>query len=125
MANTFLGQFPIEVGTEVYILTLGFNAMCTLEDRYDMPILKIAAKVEDEERFSDVRAFVWAALQEHQPSITENQAGDLIQTYGVAKIIALLPQVIAAAFPPQEDGKAKPGPRKKSAPRSGRTSTVS
>ena len=125
MANSFLGEFPIEVGEEVYVLSLGFNAMCTLEDRYDMPILKIAAKVETEERFSDVRAFVWAALQEHHPSVTETKAGDLIQRYGVAKIIALLPQVIAAAFPPAEDGKPKPGPRKKSAPRSGQTSTGS
>ena len=116
-ANTIKGEVPFEVDGQTYTLTFDFNAICTVEEVFDLPISKIGEKMARGMRAGDLRTLIAAGLQQHHEGITELQAGLLIGSLGAQAAADKLAEAMQAAFPAQEVAKGGPGPRRRSSQR--------
>ncbi|SDP92508.1 Phage tail tube protein, GTA-gp10 [Phyllobacterium sp. YR620] len=114
MANPHRGQVAFKAGDSEYTLSFSINATCELEDHFDLPIGKVAEKLQKnpaEVRMSDLRAFIWAALRDNHPEVDMIEAGRIATEAGVKPVITAITQCFIAAFPPAEAAK-KPDPRR-------------
>jgi hypothetical protein len=86
VANREKGEVSLEIGETSYTLYLDLNAMALLEDYFSTPQKDVTFDevLQRVNRGSvrHIRAFVWAALQYHHPTITVKEAGDLVQKGG-------------------------------------------
>jgi hypothetical protein len=86
MANRERGEFDIAIGAATYTLVLNTNAMALLEDHFstrdkEVTFDQVIARV-NAGSVRHIRALVWAALQQHHPTVTIPEAGTLIQEAG-------------------------------------------
>ena len=68
---------------QIHELRFGANGLCALEAKFGKPIGEIGKDLEKAGRrnsiqLSDIRAWLWAALLHENPSMTVEEAGDLI-----------------------------------------------
>ena len=112
LANPVRGEITIEIEGQTYVLVFDFNVLCVLEDRLDLGVREIVAKMSGDMRGGFLRTLLWGALQTHQPDITELEAGRLIGLVGLQPAIDKLMQAVALAFPKPEADATVPGPRK-------------
>jgi len=108
MANPHRGQVAITVGDLELTLSFSVNAICELEDALDLPVSKIAEKLNDPEnlRMSLVRTVIWAALQDSHPEIDMQTAGNIATVAGTAKIMEKVGEAFQIAFPDAQKGGA-------------------
>jgi hypothetical protein len=113
MANPHRGQVALKAGDREFTLSFSINATCNLEDHFDLPIAKIAKKLEkaDEIRMGDIRAIIWAALGDNHPEIDLLEAGRIASAAGTEVVLAAVTQCFIAAFPASEASK-KPDPKR-------------
>lgn len=85
MANAFKGEFPIE-GTP-YVLRYTYNSLCEIESRAGVNFLVVMNRMNPQPSLSDVRLLLWGGLLHNQPDLTIEQAGDIIEDLGYAKVL--------------------------------------
>lgn len=108
VANAVKGEVPFEVEGQTYVLTFDFNAICAVEEVFDLPISQIGEKLSAGMRAGDLRTLIAAGLQQHHQGITEIDAGVLIGKFGAQQAANKLAEAMQAAFPEA----APAGPRK-------------
>lgn len=140
MGNPLKGEQTFEALGESWTLSTGFNTMCTVEDIFDQPFLRVARRIfpqlsaEDMAdkakiaeaamsiRMGDLRAIMRASLAEKHPGITQAEVGKLIDDVGVKAATGLVAACVMGCM--IEDGEAgddasgdppKPGNRRKKA----------
>jgi hypothetical protein len=77
-ANPMKGEVSFEASGETYTLQFSIDALCVLEEKLDMSVGKMAAKLADDPRLSFLRTVFWGGLQANHPKVTVKEAGDLI-----------------------------------------------
>lgn len=109
MANPHKGQVALSADGRVYTLSFSINALCELEDAVGETVNAIAAQMSDGSRvkLKTIRTLVWAALRDHHPETSLEDAGDIIGAAGVPAAMEAIGEAFAKAFPEAEEGKAK------------------
>jgi hypothetical protein len=108
MANPIRGEVALEAEGQGYTLRLGINALVEIETALDIGIADVTTLFSGAGlKVGNVRLVLWAALREHQPSMTLEQAGDIMNAVGLADTIAKLGEALQAAFP-EAKGDKKP-----------------
>lgn len=123
VANRVKGEVPIEVEGQTYVMVFDFNAICSVEEVFDLPISEIGQKMADGMRARDLRTLIAAGLQGHHAGLTDVQAGDIISQIGAQTAADKLAEAMQAAFP-QAGGAKGTGDPQRPAP-SGSTSPAS
>lgn len=106
MANPVRGAVPLPFEGKTLNLSFSINAVCILEDHLGQPVAKIAQMLGDTEnmRVSNVRAVLWAGLQDYQPDTSLEEAGLIATEIGLAACSAAIGKAFALAFPPAQTG---------------------
>lgn len=121
------GEVSFEASGETYVMVLNINALCRLEDRLDMSVQDIGAKMGETPRLSFLRTVLCVGLQAHTPGMTDERAGLLIDEIGLAEVGALISSAFSRAFQTSKgaaDGDARP-PKAKAKAGTGNTSSAS
>lgn len=71
----------IKLGEKAYNIEYTYNSICLIETLLGMGIGEMLLRGERLQSLSTVRAFLTAGLYEHNPEISEIDAGNLIQAY--------------------------------------------
>lgn len=123
MANKLAGEVEFEVGGKKHVLRLDVNALIAAQ---------AAMRIEDDEAFwglllnkltgslAGYRAIVYHGLKQTEPEITEEQAGEIITSFGSQKMLAVVAEAIRWALPDQKE--AAPTDKGKPRPSAGRKS---
>ena len=127
------GESRFEALDKSWVFKLGYNAVCALEEAYNLPFLELvltrltfltlpAEATEGEKvramrlaRNTDVRQLLMTGLREHHSDITLDQAGSLIDAIGFRKISEVISAGIMFALDVPEEkeaGAAKENPTK-------------
>lgn len=111
MANPIRGEVDLVAGGETYRLRLSINAIIEVETLLDVTIMQVADMFSSLQtvKAGNLRAVLWAALQENHPDIDLLGAGDIMALVGLPVIAAKLGESLQAAFPKPE-GKKSPSP---------------
>lgn len=102
------GIVPFSAAGRSWRLVVSVNALCLIE-----------ASVSDAEEvakllsgrdasFTTVRAAFWAALQDHQPDLTLEEVGRILDHVGLVKAGTILATALIAAFPAVGDAAGRP-----------------
>lgn len=110
MANPNRGEVDLIAGDQTFIMRMSINAVVNLEDHFDMGINQIAQKLSDPERMRirDLRTIVLHTLKEHNPDLTELQAGEIVGKAGFAATGEAIQKAMQAAFPDAKAGAERP-----------------
>ncbi len=81
-----------------YRLLYTIDRICQLEDKLELPISDILARVQTRPRMSLLRTVLHAGLQQHHPALTEVEAGELFRAYGAEALGNKLSKAFEAAF---------------------------
>lgn len=123
MANKLAGEVEFEAGGKKHVLRLDMNALIAAQ---------AAMRIEDDEAFwglllnkltgslAGYRAIVYHGLKQTEPEITEEQAGEIITSFGSQKMLAVVAEAIKWALPDQKE--AAPTDKGKPRPSAGRKS---
>ncbi|MGG7518841.1 GTA-gp10 family protein [Allorhizobium undicola] len=123
MSNSVRGIVTREINGERYEFRLAANEWCELEAEFGQTTGEILQQFSAEGEagkfnMSRLRSLFRAALLRGQPSVTIQEAGDLISEIGIPAAGALIVDVVKASMPQQEDGGAgKPKAAGTKAPR--------
>jgi hypothetical protein len=107
-ANPEKGEFGIVIEGVSYVLVTTFNGLIDLQNHFAkdgaMPSIESILMRAQRGELEAVRAVFWSTLRRHHPSVTVEQAGDLIQALGGAGALdLLLAQAGAASSPDPRD----------------------
>ena len=104
MSNKYRGEVEFKAGGETYVLAYGSNALCTLEEKLGQPVTQFGKFLAAGENLSmrTLRTLVWAGLQRHHKSLSEEAAGDVIDAVGFQQMTDLMVSALSEAFPPGE-----------------------
>lgn len=112
MANAIKGEVAFDLAGEPFTLVYSINALCVLEERLNMGVSEIGAKMGDEPRLGFIRTLFWAGLQDHHPALTETRAGEIIGEITPQRAGELIGEAFLKAFPQAEAANASPRPRR-------------
>lgn len=99
------GIVPFSADKRSWRLVASVNALCLIEAEVKDPDEVVKLMTGRDASFSTVRTAFWAALQDHHPDLTPDDAGRLIDHLGLTKAGSLMAQTLIAAFPAVgEDG---------------------
>lgn len=114
MANPIRGEIPVVADGVSYTLRLGMNAIVEIESSLDIGIAQVTELFAGEGlKVGNMRLVLWAALREHHPDLTIEDAGEIMGHIGLAETIAKLGAALEAAFPNAKEDKKPSRPRKK------------
>jgi hypothetical protein len=88
-----------EVAFGDYTLVYTFNAFCLLEQETGVHTQNLLQMMQEGLGFSDLRAFVWAGLQEKYP-LKLTDAGDLIGQIGLTEALTAVGKGVDAFLAP-------------------------
>lgn len=99
MANRERGEVTFTARKQGWILKLGTNAMCEIEDATGKSIIEIGQLLSKPETASTklLRVVLWGGLQDHHEGIDMKQVGALIDDIGMAKAGELIGEAFTAA----------------------------
>ncbi|QPM89383.1 GTA-gp10 family protein [Pseudooceanicola algae] len=118
MGNTVQGKRTFSVDGETFTLQFTPNAFCELEDASGLStsvfLAQFQANLERKRhRMKEIRMLFWAGLTEHHDTITEKQAGRMMQELGgVLGALEIMHEALGLAFPDSGEnvGKETPAP---------------
>lgn len=115
--NPHKGEVELVAGGQTYRLRLATNALITAEGLLDKGVQDIADMLSDAKTFrlGTARVLLFAGLQESHPSLSIEDAGEIIGEIGIPAVVAKLGESMQAAF---EQGGEKENP-----PKAGRRGT--
>jgi hypothetical protein len=113
MANPQRGQVGFEVDGVPYLIVMGANALCALEEAFDLDsivdIEPILEGLKTRPKMVTVRTLFHAGLAEHHDDLTEADAGRLMTAIGLNVAAEKIGQAFQLAFAAEEaDGTADP-----------------
>jgi hypothetical protein len=111
MANPHKGEMSLDVGNVVYTVVYDFDIMVQMERHFKMGIPKLAGTMASTETLAMdmVRTILWYGLKRKHPTITEEQAGELIYAAGgVGVVTRLFGEAIQLAFPEAPESPQQP-----------------
>lgn len=111
MANPHRGSVALQAGDRAYTVSFSINALCELEAHLGVPIAQIAEGMNSPEKvkLQDVRAVLWAGLQDNHEGLTIKEAGEAATLAGLPACMDAIGKAFELAFPQQEDdAKARP-----------------
>jgi hypothetical protein len=110
MANPHKGETSLKIGDVTYTLRLSYNALCDMETELGVKTTAVLASAF-EGSWKDTRALLYAALHGAHPETTLEGAGDLIEEYGIAKIMDVLTELAGVTFRPSKDDEPENPPK--------------
>lgn len=104
MANSQRGEVDLSIDGKTYTLVMDTNAMVAVEDLFSTPgrdvtFDQVVARLLAGS-VKHIRGFLWAGLKRHQPNLTLEQVGDLIQAAGGLEALAAQLQQLTGATQP-------------------------
>ncbi|WP_421930131.1 hypothetical protein [Nitratireductor rhodophyticola] len=118
MANVHRGGVTLKAGEKSYTLSFSINAMCELEDSFGKPVMEV---IEDFQMMGangaapsikTVRTLIWAALIDHHPEMSVEDAGRITLDVDVNTVMEKVGLALQRAFPSQEGEQGKANPPK-------------
>ena len=109
MGNNAKGVVSFEAGDDLWNLVFDFNAMCEIEDEFDMPVAEIGAKTAW--RAKEIRSLFRIGLSRHHADVSDQEAGNIITKVGAKRAGELIGEAFQAANPPKEAAGGKTRPR--------------
>lgn len=88
-----------EVGGKSRTLRFSTNAFCDLEDHTGVGMTEIVEQLKSKPKLTFIRACFWVGLRGHDPEITLEGTGEVVDSLGIAEAATLLGQAVSAAFP--------------------------
>ena len=85
MANRSRGEVEFLAGDETYIFRFGTNEQAELE--HETGEVNIFEAMKKGLGIKGMRTLLRIALSRHRPQLTDQQAGDLVSVWGVAKAV--------------------------------------
>ena len=115
MANKERGEVDFQALGKTWIMKLGVNAMCEIEDATGKSISEIGVLLGDPKTATIklVRAVMWGGLQEHHDGVTMKEVGGIIDGIGMSEAGKLIGDAFITASPDAKVG--EPHPRKATA----------
>lgn len=111
MGNALKGIVDVQACGGIYKLQFTINGMCEFEaaaERSFIEFVQSLSKGGDRLLLSDLRLLIWAGFQEHHPSMTLRQAGEIITDLGgLGPTMDIIQDAIGKAMP--EPGPGEPG----------------
>lgn len=107
-ANPQKGEMQVEIGGRTYVLVMTFNALLRVQQLFNragvMPTADSIVRAANNGDLESMRALFWALLLRHQPDLTVEQVGDLIdEAGGVEAVNELIDRAHAASAPDPKD----------------------
>lgn len=112
MSNSHKGEVRVEIDGTSYTMRLDMNAMVALEEHFSTPDKEISfAEILDKVQRGNMRysrAFIWAALQAHHPTLTMEDVSDIVQRSGGVFMFSqrIIAQLAKSTAPDPADIKA-------------------
>lgn len=103
MAARPTGELTFQANGSSFVLTFDFNALCEMEDALDMGVADLQDAMQSP-RMKMVRTIFRIGLARHHPTVTDQQAGEIIGEVGIQRAADMIGQAFAAAFPAAEGG---------------------
>ena len=113
MANAQRGEVALTVGDRDYILRLGTNALCNLEDELGGSVVEIFSGLEKGGvSIKLLRSILYWGLVDQHPDLSRADVGNLIDDVGgVEAVGALITKAVSAGMAKGKGG--KPAGKKK------------
>lgn len=112
MANPVRGEVALETPEGVTVLRFSTNALCAMEEDLGKSVAEIGAMFEGNQLSLGVaRQFMRAAMRDHKPGATLEDAGAVMDAAGISKAVEAAARAFQLAFP-QEEAKGGARPRK-------------
>lgn len=103
-----------EIGGNSYTLRFSVKAQAALQDHYGLKSLSdLVVLLNGKEILepNDLAAIMWASLRRFHPSVTKDQAMDMIDDLGIEAANELINAVLVAANPPPKKEEASDSPK--------------
>ncbi|MEP2782303.1 MAG: GTA-gp10 family protein [Pseudoruegeria sp.] len=115
MANAQRGEVALTVGGADYILRLGTNALCNLEDELGGSVVDIFSGLEKGGvSIKLLRSILFWGLTEQHPELSRDDVGDLIDDAGGVEAVGkLITKAVSAGMPKSKGKGGKPAGKKK------------
>src|SRR5262245_8877195 len=91
------GIVEIVCGGQPYKMQLTVNGLIDLEGELGDGV-DLQTVLGGSPKLGLLRTFVWAALRQHQPNITKEQVGDIMQEVGLGPITSAFTKALTLAF---------------------------
>lgn len=108
MSNPLRGEAEFKAGSEIRTLVFNVNVFCELEDDTGLAINELIEQVQGKPSFSLLRSIFHAGLRTKHPSLTKEEAGDVISDAGMEEATKALQQAIQRAMPAPKVGPKNP-----------------
>lgn len=103
MANRERGEVGFRAGNKDYVLRLGANEVCDLEDRYNMPFARLVEGLQVNAELRVIRSMLAVGT-----GLEVKEAGDLIDRLGIDKVGDLIGEAVSLTFPEAATGEENP-----------------
>lgn len=122
MANGAKGEVGFDAGGKSYTLIYDVNALCLLEERFDVPAEKLGERIGDAPRLGDLRTIFRIGLCRYHPEMLDERegdlaAGDLITEVGPARAAEIIGEAFTKGYPTEVAGKGNGRPQKQAGKR--------
>jgi hypothetical protein len=93
MANPHKGEVSLDIDGTTYTLALTIDSMVALEEAFSTPTKEVTFQevmaAADRGSIKHLRAFLWAALMDHHPTMTIKDISPLVQKAGGIAVITM------------------------------------
>ena len=115
-ANPQRGQLGFEVGGEQWVFAFGTNALCAIEDEFELEDITGLEKVlNDSPSLRTIRKLFRIGLTDLHPTMTDVEAGEIMDAVGgLEASLELIMRAVEQAFP-EAAAKGAAGPRQRTA----------
>jgi hypothetical protein len=111
MANHLSGEVAIATSSGTLTFRLGVNELIEVQGDFGLVDNddEFATALQNLSGFKRHRDMVFRGLQRHHPSITLQEAGDLMNELGMDRVKEVIATALGLAFPePKQDGEPRP-----------------
>lgn len=113
MANPLRGEVEVSIEGKPYVLYLGINEVCALQDDLgladkDDEFFRAFSVLKFLRHFKGARSAFYRALTKHQPDVTLDTAGDLFSALGYVPVVEALGLCVSWCMP-KPDPKSETG----------------
>ncbi len=98
MTNKLKGEVSFPAGEDTFVLLFNLDALCGLEETFDMSVAEIGEAMQNKMRLKMLRGVFQAGLAAHHPDISAKAAGEIIDRIGLGRAGALIAEAFSAAF---------------------------
>lgn len=111
MANHIKGESTFKIQDKEYTLCFDNEALIQLEDILDQGIVGVCLEMQrwgkepERIRLKWIRAMLWAGLRQHQPKITLEEAGDIMDAGGGVSMMNVIGEAMSKAWGEQPESK--------------------